>query len=161
MERLTGMQLLLAAVGRARPGPERDLFEHYRHRLGCSLTVKEVEEKRPLPVAARILREGELLLAQVPADSVAVVLDERGRQLDSPAFAERLAGWRDGGRGHVAFVIGGADGHSENMRGRADFLLSFGAMTWPHMLVRGMLAEQIYRAECILANHPYHRGRID
>jgi 23S rRNA (pseudouridine1915-N3)-methyltransferase len=155
------VQLLMVAVGRARPGPERDLFDHYRRRLGWSLTLKEVEEKRPLPVADRVAREGELLLAQVPAGSVLVALDERGKPIDSPFFADRLAAWRDSGRSHVAFVIGGADGHSENVRNRADFLLSFGAMTWPHMLVRGMLAEQLYRAECILANHPYHRGRID
>ncbi len=155
------MQLLLAAVGRAKPGPERDLFEHYRRRLGWPLAVREVEEKRPLSVAERLAREGDLLLAQVPAGSVLLVLDERGKQLESPSFAERLAAWRDGGRSQVAFVIGGADGHGENVRRRADFLLSFGAMTWPHMLVRGMLAEQLYRAECILAHHPYHRGRID
>lgn len=155
------MQLLLAAVGRARSGPERDLFEHYRRRLGWPLMVKEVEEKRPLSVSERMEREGELLLAQVPAGSVLLALDERGKQMESPAFAERLAAWRDSGRNHLTFVIGGADGHSENVRNRADFLLSFGAMTWPHMLVRGMLAEQLYRAECILANHPYHRGRLD
>lgn len=155
------MQLLLAAVGRIRPGPERDLFEHYRRRLGWSMAVKEVEEKRPLSVAERILREGELLLAQVPAGSILVALDERGKQMESLSFAERLAAWRDSGRGHLTFVIGGADGHSDTVRNRADGLLSFGAMTWPHMLVRGMLAEQLYRAECILANHPYHRGRID
>jgi 23S rRNA (pseudouridine1915-N3)-methyltransferase len=102
-----------------------------------------------------------LLLAQVPAGSLLVALDERGKQMESPSFAERLAVWRDSGRGHLTFVIGGADGHSEQIRNRAECLLSFGAMTWPHMLVRGMLAEQLYRAECILANHPYHRGRID
>jgi 23S rRNA (pseudouridine1915-N3)-methyltransferase len=155
------MQLLLAAVGRSRPGPERDLFDHYRRRMGWSLTVKEVEEKRPLPVPERVAREGELLLAQVPTGDVLVVLDERGKQLDSLLFAERMGAWRDNGRSHLTFVIGGADGHSENVRNRADFLLSFGLMTWPHMLVRGMLVEQLYRAECILANHPYHRGRID
>ncbi|HXP95702.1 MAG TPA: 23S rRNA (pseudouridine(1915)-N(3))-methyltransferase RlmH [Telmatospirillum sp.] len=155
------MQLLLAAVGRSRPGPERDLFDHYRRRLGWSLTVKEVEEKRPLSVPERVAREGELLLAQVPAGDILVVLDERGKQIDSLLFAERMAAWRDTGRNHLTFVIGGADGHSENVRNRGDFLLSFGLMTWPHMLVRGMLAEQLYRAECILANHPYHRGRSE
>jgi 23S rRNA (pseudouridine1915-N3)-methyltransferase len=155
------MQLLLLAVGRARPGPERALFEHYQGRLGWSLTVREVEEKRPLSVAERMTREGELLLAQVPAGSVLVVLDERGKVVASEDFAGRMANWRDGGRSHVTFLIGGADGHSEIVRNRADFLLSFGLMTWPHMLVRGMLAEQLYRAECILANHPYHRGRND
>ena len=155
------MQLVLAAVGRARPGPERALFEHYRGRLGWSLVVKEVEEKRPLSVAERVAREGELLLAQVPNGAALIVLDERGKTLESTKFAQRLAAWRDEGRSHLTFLIGGADGHSENIRNRADFLLSLGMMTWHLMLVRGMLVEQLYRAECILANHPYHRGRID
>ncbi len=147
-------------MGRARPGPERDLFERYRRRLGWPLTVREVEEKRPLPVVERVAREGELLLAQVPPGSLLLALDEGGKQMDSSAFADRLAAWRDSGRSQLTFVIGGADGHSEAVRRRADGLLSFGAMTWPHMLVRGLLAEQLFRAECILANHPYHRGRI-
>jgi 23S rRNA (pseudouridine1915-N3)-methyltransferase len=125
------------------------------------LVVKEVEEKRPLSVAERVAREGELLLAQVPNGAALIVLDERGKTLESTKFAQRLAAWRDEGRSHLTFLIGGADGHSENIRNRADFLLSLGMMTWPHMLVRGMLVEQLYRAECILANHPYHRGRID
>lgn len=153
------MQLLLAAVGKSRPGPERALFEHYQRRLSWPFGLKEVEEKRPLPVAERVRREGDLLLAQVPPGAVLVALDERGRQFDSPAFARRLADWRDEGRGHLVFAIGGADGHSDFLRARADILMSFGMMTWPHMLVRGMLTEQIYRAECILSNHPYHRGR--
>ncbi|OIQ92530.1 ribosomal RNA large subunit methyltransferase H [mine drainage metagenome] len=153
------MRLILAAVGKGKAGPERALFEQYQGRLGWPLALKEVEEKRPLPVAERMAREAELLLAQVPAGAVIVALDERGRPQSSPAFAERLRGWRDEGRACIAFLIGGADGHDERVRGRADMLLSFGSMTWPHMLVRGLLAEQLYRAECILANHPYHRGR--
>lgn len=155
------MRLLLAAVGRTRPGPERDLFEHYRRRLGWPLDLREVEEKRPLPAAERILREGSLLLAAVPSGWPVVVLDERGKGLDSEGLAGRLGDWRDHGRAEMAFLIGGADGHSQAVRERADLLLSLGVMTWPHMLVRGMLAEQIYRAECILANHPYHRPRLN
>jgi len=153
------MRLLLGAVGRAKPGPERTLYEHYAGRLGWPLTLKEVEEKRPLTGAERMAREGALLLALAPPGAVLVVLDERGKTLDSEAFAARMGGWRDGGQANVAFLIGGADGHGEAVVGKADLLLSLGTMTWPHMLVRGMLAEQIYRAECILANHPYHRGR--
>ena len=152
------MKLILAAVGRANPGPERSLFEHYCGRLSWSLTLKEVEEKRPLPVPERMAREAELLLAQVPSGAALVVLDERAKPIDSPAFAAKMGGWRDEGRGAVAFLIGGADGHAEVVRSKADLLLGFGQMVWPHMLVRGMLAEQIYRAECILSNHPYHRG---
>ncbi len=153
------MRLVLAAVGRAKPGPERDLFDHYKSRLSWSLTLKEVEEKRPLPIPERMAREADLLLAQVPDGAVVVVLDERAKPLDSEAFAARMGEWRDQGRPQVAFLIGGADGHTPLVRQRADMLLSFGVMTWPHMLVRGMLAEQLFRAECILTNHPYHRGR--
>ncbi len=153
------MRLLLAAVGRVRPGPEKDLFEHYRRRLGWELAVKEVEEKRPLPVAERISREGALLQTCVPVGAALVVLDGRGRQLASEGLATRLADWRDQARQPVAFLIGGADGHAAALCERADLLLSLGLMTWPHMLVRGMLVEQLYRAECILAGHPYHRGR--
>jgi 23S rRNA (pseudouridine1915-N3)-methyltransferase len=153
------MQLILAAVGRARPGPERALYDHYLARLAWPLTLREVEEKRPLPLADRMSREGELLLAAAGEGALLVALDERGASLDSETFAARLSAWRDQGRSRIAFLIGGADGHGEPLRRRADLLLSLGTMTWPHMLVRAMLAEQIYRAECILANHPYHRGR--
>lgn len=151
------MRLLLAAVGRSRAGPERALFDHYAQRLTWPLTLREVEEKRPLPAAERMAREADLLLATVPAGAVVVALDERGRDLGSPEFARRLGDWRDSGRGDVAFLIGGADGHGEAVRGRAELLLCFGRMTWPHMLVRGLLAEQLFRAQCILSGHPYHR----
>ena len=152
------VRLILAAVGHAKSGPERTLFEHYQSRLSQPLTVHEVEEKRPLPIADRILREGTLLLAQVPQHAVVIALDERGQTLSSEQFAKRLGTWRDTGCKSIAFLIGGADGHAPIVKERADFLLSLGIMTWPHMLVRGMLAEQLYRVECILAGHPYHRG---
>lgn len=153
------MKLLIAAVGRARPGPARDLFEEYRRRLSWPLDLVEVEEKRALPPDQRRAREGELLLAAVERKpgAVLVALDERGKALTSTAFATRLAGWRDRGTGPIAFLIGGADGHAEAVTRRADFLLSLGAMTWPHLLVRALLAEQLYRAQQILSGHPYHR----
>ena len=103
-------------------------------------------------------QEAELLLAAVPAGAIVVALDERGKALPSEAFAARIGDWRDRGAGDLAFLIGGADGHGDAVRARADFLLAFGPMTWPHMLVRGMLAEQLYRAQQILAGHPYHRS---
>jgi len=151
------LNLTLAAVGRCKPGPEKTLFDHYSGRLGWRLTLKEVEEKRPLPVPERMAREAQLLRGCIPKGAVVVALDERGKSLTSPAFAELLGQWRDTGRGEIAFLIGGADGHEPALRQSADLLLCLGAMTWPHMLVRGLLAEQLYRAECILANHPYHR----
>ena len=98
------------------------------------------------------------MTAQCPPVRCLVVLDERGRQISSPDFASLLAGWRDGGRQDAAFVIGGADGLAPALRERANFALSFGAMVWPHALVRVMLAEQLYRAATILAGGPYHRA---
>lgn len=152
------MRLWLAAVGRAKPGPEQDLFHQYARRLTPLLTLKEVEEKRPLPVLERKAREAELLLAAIPAGATIVALDERGAAMGSEAFAQRLGRWRDDGVGDLAFLIGGADGHGDAVRGRAGLLLGLGAMTWPHMLVRAMIAEQLWRAQAILSGHPYHRA---
>lgn len=152
------MKLTIAAVGRAGRGPERDLYEHYAGRIRWPLTLREVEEKKKLPPSQLIAREGELLLDAVPAKSTLVALDRRGKVLDSEAFAGRLGSWRDNGAGDIAFLIGGADGHGEPLLKKAGLILSFGAMTWPHLLARAMLAEQIYRAQQLLAGHPYHRA---
>jgi 23S rRNA (pseudouridine1915-N3)-methyltransferase len=133
------------------------LLEEYSGRLAWPLTLREVDVKRRVDGAELRRLEGELLLAAVPPGAVVVVLDERGRTLDSPGFARQIGQWRDSGRAELAFLIGGADGHCDSVRQRADLLLSLGAMTWPHMLVRGLLAEQLYRAAQILAGHPYHR----
>jgi 23S rRNA (pseudouridine1915-N3)-methyltransferase len=134
------------------------LYETYARRLAWPVTLREFEEKRRLPPAELKIRESALLLEAVPRNAMAVVLDETGHALSSEAFAGRLGRWRDDGRAAVAFVIGGADGLTEEVRTRADLLLAFGPQTWPHMLVRAMLMEQIYRAQQILAGHPYHRG---
>lgn len=152
------MRLLIAAVGRHKRGPLKDLEQHYAERLLWPLTLREVEEKRPLPAAELKEREAALLLAAVPAGATIVALDERGTSLTSSDFAARIAQWRDRGTADLAFLIGGADGHGDTVRKRADLLLSLGAMTWPHLLVRGMLLEQLYRAQQILAGHPYHRA---
>ncbi|HTO83861.1 MAG TPA: 23S rRNA (pseudouridine(1915)-N(3))-methyltransferase RlmH [Methylomirabilota bacterium] len=154
------MRILVAAVGRGRSGSEQALFDAYRRRLSWPVTLREVEERRKLPATQLTQREGELLLAALPkAPALFVVaLDPRGKALSSEDLARRLADWRDRGVNELAFLIGGADGHAEAVRRRADFLLSFGPMTWPHLLARAMLAEQLYRAQQILAGHPYHRG---
>jgi len=152
------VKLTIAAVGRAGRGPERDLYEHYAGRIRWPLALREVEEKRKLPAAQLIVREGEMLLDAVPAKALLVALDRRGQVLDSEAFAERLRRWRDNAAGEIAFLIGGADGHGETLLKRSSLVVSFGAMTWPHLLARAMLAEQIYRAQQLLAGHPYHRA---
>jgi len=156
------MKLRILAVGRAKSGPEAALIAEYGKRLQWTLAIEEVEERRPLTGPELKAREAELL-AQALAKGAAkgqrilVALDERGRQLGSREFAQKLAGWRDQGVAEIAFVIGGADGLADSLRQRADLALSLGQMTWPHMLARAMLVEQIYRAQQILAGHPYHR----
>ena len=155
------MRLHLCAVGRLRAGPERMLVDDYLDRLGKTgralglgpVAEHEVEDKRGGGMAA----EADLLARALPAGTILCVLDERGRSLSSPEFAAQLARWRDAGRQDAAFVIGGADGLDPAFRARADLAISFGAMVWPHMLVRVMLAEQLYRAATILAGSPYHR----
>ena len=155
------MRVHLAAVGRLRAGPERDLIDDYLTRFdrtGRALglgpaTEHEVEDKKGGGMAA----EAALLSRAIPDGAALVALDERGKLMTSPDFADHLARWRDGGRQDVAFVIGGADGIDPGLRAKADFSLSFGKMVWPHMLVRVMLAEQIYRAATILGGGPYHR----
>jgi 23S rRNA (pseudouridine1915-N3)-methyltransferase len=151
------MRCHVIAVGRAKSGPARSLFEDYARRLTPPLTIVEVEEKRPLPEAQLKDREAELLLAAVPKGATPVLLDERGKILSSQAFAEQLGIWRDQGVADLAFLIGGAAGHGALLRERVGVSLSLGAMTWPHMLVRGLLAEQLYRGFAILSGHPYHR----
>ena len=156
------MRVHICAVGRLRTGPEKDLVSDYLTRFdrtGRALglgpaQLLEVEDRKGGGMAA----EAVLLEKALPDGALVCVLDERGRVETSPDFAERLGGWRDQGRGHVAFVIGGADGIEPSLRDRADHALSFGKMVWPHMLVRVMLAEQLYRAATILAGGPYHRS---
>lgn len=154
------MKLKIAAVGRLRSGPEAELFADYQDRFDKTgrslalgpLAIQEVEAKKGGMAAEAILLEKAVAGATLTA-----VLDERGKTVSSPAFADLLAKWRDEGRSEVAFVIGGADGIDPTLRHKADFALSFGQMVWPHALVRVMLAEQLYRAASILAGSPYHR----
>lgn len=152
------MQISIIAVGRARKGPERELFDSFAGRLNPPIELVEVEERRPLPIAAKVRREGELLRARVPKGAVTVALDGRGKALSSEDLAAQLDRWRDDGIGEIAFLIGGADGLDHAVIETAMLTLSLGAMTWPHLLVRGMLAEQLYRAEQIHSGHPYHRA---
>ncbi len=156
------MQVSICAVGRLRAGPERVLLEDYLTRfertgraIGLApVSLHEVEDRKGGGKTA----EADLLERALPKVAVVVALDERGTHLSSPAFAKHLADWRDQGQGDLAFVIGGADGLTPELRARADFNLSFGQMVWPHMLARVMLSEQLYRAATILSGGPYHRA---
>jgi 23S rRNA (pseudouridine1915-N3)-methyltransferase len=136
--------LHILAIGRIGRSPEHDLVSRYQTRLGAKLKITELPEDRGFPVA--------------PAQSRTVVLDEKGKALGSDAFAQILQRWQDDGVREARFLIGGADGHDDATRSTADLLLGFGPATWPHMLVRAMLAEQLYRCMSILSFHPYHRS---
>jgi len=122
-----------------------------------SPTIVELEERRRVAPERLKLREGELILAALPPRVPLIALDERGTQWPSRVLAERVAGWRDQGWPELAFAIGGADGLHSAVLDRADVILSVGSMTWPHLLVRSMLIEQLYRVQQILSGHPYHR----
>lgn len=152
------MRLVIAAVGKLKAGPMKTLYDGYAGRLPWPVTLKEIANRPDKSAAERMRREGEALLAAIPDDATLIALDGRGRALASEAFAERLRALRDGGTAAVAFAIGGADGLDEAVRRRASMALAFGPQTWPHFLVRVMLAEQLYRAATLLAGHPYHRG---
>lgn len=160
------MKLLICAVGRAKASPEKELTDDYLARTlatgrGIGITeaiLSQVEERKRLTGEELKSREGELLLAAVPEGAAIIALDERGQSFSSEELAAHVAKFRDEGRPGIAFLIGGADGHSSQVRKKAQLTLSFGRATWPHMLVRAMLAEQLYRAVTILAGHPYHRS---
>ena len=138
------MILHIVARGKIGRSPEAELVDRYLKRIAWPTKVTELPD-----------RGGKL--PELVTNSVSVALDERGTALSSTELAKRLEGWRDGGKREARFLIGAADGHEEEQRRSADLLLSFGPATWPHLLVRAMLAEQLFRATSILANHPYHR----
>ena len=146
----------LTAIGRSRPGPERELFDRYNVRLRPGLAVTELPEGHGAPSEVK-RREAGSLLAALPATAFSVVLDGGGDCPGSEGLARLLERWLTAGR-PPWFVVGGAEGLDATVLSRADHVLSLGPMTWPHMLVRALLAEQLYRAQCILAGHPYHRA---
>lgn len=157
------MKIVLAAVGRLKDGPERALADRYLERAGQTgralaigpVTTAEFAESRAAQAEQRKREEAEMLLSRLP--SCYIALDERGTMMDSPAFAELLAGHRDRGEQALGIVIGGPDGLSPELRGGAALTICFGRMTWPHQIVRILAAEQLYRATTILSGHPYHR----
>ncbi|MGH6767468.1 MAG: 23S rRNA (pseudouridine(1915)-N(3))-methyltransferase RlmH [Xanthobacteraceae bacterium] len=160
------MRIVIAAVGRMKSGPERDLADRYGKRAakaGRSVGLQdfdtvEIRESRADDPHRRMLEESIAIANIIPERAVTVILDERGEALSSATFAGRLQGWRAENRPAVVFIIGGADGLAPSLRDKASLAIAFGAVTWPHQLVRVMLLEQLYRAVTMLSGHPYHRA---
>jgi 23S rRNA (pseudouridine1915-N3)-methyltransferase len=151
------MQLFIVAVGKARGSAEHRLAEEWLRRLPEGGSIREVESKIRVG-AKRIDDEGRRLLKAMPDGAAIAILDPRGKDHSSEDLAALIGAWRDSGYGSAAFAIGGADGHATHIRQKAFCTIYFGRATWPHMLCRAMLAEQLYRASMILAGHPYHRS---
>lgn len=151
------MRVTIAAVGRDRSGPTRDLFDEYCRRCPWPIRLHEVPPRTTAAPERRLAEEAERLASALAPDAVLVALDENGRNLTSRALATRIGAWQRHGRSELALVVGGPDGLDPALIGRADLVLALGRMTWPHRLVRVLVAEQLYRAATILAGHPYHR----
>lgn len=160
------MRIHIAAIGRMKAGPERELAARYLERavgsgkpLGLTgFDVSELPESRNASVPSRKSDEAKALRATLPEGALVVALDEHGKSIGSEALSQQIGRWRDAGKAAVSFVIGGADGLDPGFIADAELVLSFSPLTWPHQLVRIMLAEQLYRTTTILAGHPYHRG---
>jgi 23S rRNA (pseudouridine1915-N3)-methyltransferase len=159
------MRVGVHAVGRMKAGPERELADRYFGRFAKSgpavglefAGVTEIAESRAGTAAGRVREEAVALGSQI-SEAALFLLDERGRNPSSEDLARRISDLRDGGRKRLMFAIGGPDGHDASSREAAEFVISFGAQTWPHQLVRVLLAEQLYRVATILSGHPYHRS---
>jgi len=154
-----GFSIRIVAGGRWKADdPARRLYEAYAARLAWPVSLAEIESRLSDPARRHADEAARIRAASAePAGRVLIALDERGRDIDSTALAKRIGAWQDEGRPAIVFAIGGADGLDAALRAEADLLLCFGRMTWPHLMVRAMLAEQLYRAGTILAGHPYHR----
>lgn len=152
------MHILISAIGKLnKRSHEQALIDDYIQKTRWKITIHESEEKKSLSGDTLKEAEGKLLWAPIPKGAKVVVLDERGQEPSSRELAKTICKWRDTGTQDIAFLIGGADGHTAKTREKADLILSFGRMTMPHFLARVVLAEQIYRIKTILDGHPYHR----
>ena len=152
------MKVTIIAMGRLQKGPHMELIENYQKRLPWPVTIKELDIKKPAQRAEdRKAQEAEKLLQALPPAAAIIALDERGKDLSSRQLASKIENFQDSGIKDLAFFIGGADGLDASIRSKAHLVLGLGNLTWPHMMVRSMLMEQIYRSWSILNNHPYHR----
>lgn len=148
------MKIRIIAVGKLKNSPLLDMCDEYVKRIGWKVSVKEIDA----PKGSTSAQEAPLILKHLSEPSFVIALDERGETFTSPEFAKKVSKWQSAAPANtLTFLIGGADGFDNAVREKANFLMSFGKQTWPHMLVRVMLLEQIYRAQQILAGHPYHR----
>lgn len=146
------MKVYILAIGKSKQGsPEQNLFEMYQKRCSWDIEVREKNNATPK-------EEADFLIQHIPQGAKAVVLDEKGENMSSVEFAQKIGRWQTEGISEICFLIGGADGHLPQTRNRADLVLSFGRLTMPHILFRAVLMEQIYRAQTILNGHPYHRA---
>ena len=160
------MRVVVAAVGRLKQGPERELAERYRKRAAeagrsaglSAVDVIEIKESRAGDADRRMVEESIAIANVIPERAATVILDARGETISSAAFAGRLQEWRQQNKAAVVFIIGAADGLAPSLRENASIAIAFGTATWPHQLVRVMLLEQLYRAVTILSGHPYHRA---
>ncbi len=152
------MKLTIIAIAKMKKNaPEKGLIDTYIKQCAWPIQIIELEEKRALTGLSLKQAESELLLSHVPEGAKIIALDERGVNISSREFADKLIKWQDNGTRDIALLIGGADGHADIVRQKADLVLSFGKMTLPHMLMRVVLCEQLYRAYTISIGHPYHK----
>lgn len=153
------MQHVILAVGRIKSGPEADLFNHYAKQIRPKLALHELADApTSLPSPARRVKEAETISKHIPPGACVIALDARGKEVSSEELAAIIGKQELAGKKQICWVIGGQDGLEDGLRARADHLIAFGKMIWPHKLARIMLAEQLFRAQCIASNHPYHSG---
>jgi len=152
------MKITILSIGKFRnQDPVQELFLEYKKRLNWKIELKELELKGNLQGETLKIKEGELLLSKVPNGSKIIALDEKGKMFSSPEFADVIRNYGNQGNSDLSFIIGGADGLSVELKQKADLILSFSKMTFPHLMIRSFLIEQIYRANTIISGHPYHR----
>jgi 23S rRNA (pseudouridine1915-N3)-methyltransferase len=152
------MKITIISIGKFRnQDPARELFLEYQKRLSWKIDLKELELKGNFQGEILKIKEGELLLSKVPNGAKIIALDEKGKMFSSPEFATVIKNYAVQGSSDLAFIIGGADGLSAELKQKADLTLSFSKMTFPHLMIRSFLIEQIYRASTIISGHPYHR----
>ncbi len=152
------MKVIIAAIGKEKSGSVKDICDSYMKRIPWAIELKEFSAQKNLPENKLKEKEAELLLSAISSKAKLIVLDENGENPSSIKLAGLISKWQDDGVGEIAFLIGGAAGHGKQVLKKADYTLSFGKLTWPHMLIRPMLAEQIYRIYTIITGHPYHRS---